>query len=144
MALVLSSAKSHFINKMTETFLNNKLGQYSKYLDTTPTFVTYYAINQARSRADAGSGMVYELINDQSPIRYNKITDFPVYKMSQLIPNGVFDDGNYNVELEISDITVLPNTVRPRGDDFVLIEMPNSPKLLFRVNNSVFSNLSPS
>lgn len=135
MALVLSSEKSHFINKMTETFLNNKLGQYSKFLDTTPTFVTYYAINQARSRADAGSGMVYELITDQSPIRYNKITNFPVYKMSQLIPNGVFEDGNYNVELEISDITVLPNTIRPRGDDFVLIEMPNSPKLLFRVTN---------
>jgi hypothetical protein len=38
-------------------------------------------------------------------------------------------------QLEISDITVLPNTVRPRGDDFVLIEMPNSPKLLFRVTN---------
>ena len=144
MALVLSSEKSHFINKMTETFMTNKLGQYSKYLDTTPTFVTYYAINQARSRADAGSGMVYELINEQSPIRYNKITEFPVYKMNQLIPNGVFEDGNYNVELEISDITVLPNTVKPRGDDFILIEMPNTPKLLFRVTsfkmNTVQSN----
>lgn len=135
MALVLSSEKSHFINKLTETYLNNKLGQYSKYLDTTPTFVTYYAINQARSRADVGSGMVYELIAEQSPIRYNKILEFPVYKMSQLIPNGAFEDGNYNVELEISDITVLPKTIRPRGDDFVLIEMPNSPKLLFRVTN---------
>ena len=135
MALVLSSEKSHFINKLTETYMNNRLGQYSKYLDTTPTFVTYYAINQARSRADVGSGMVYELIAEQSPIRYNKILEFPVYKMSQLIPNGAFEDGNYNVELEISDITVLPKTIRPRGDDFVLIEMPNCPKLLFRVTN---------
>lgn len=135
MALVLSSEKSHFVNKLTEIYSSNRLGQYSKFLDTTPTFVTYYSINQARSRADVGSGMVNELISDHSPLRFNKITEFPIYKMQQLIPNGVFEDGNYDVELEISDITILPRTLRPRGDDFILIEMPNTPKLLFRVTN---------
>lgn len=113
----------------------NRLGQYSKYLDTTPTFVTYYSINQARSRADAASGMIEELIGHNSPLRFNKITEFPIYKMQQLIPNGTFEDGFYDVELEISDITILPRTLRPRGDDFILIEMPNTPKLLFRVTN---------
>jgi hypothetical protein len=120
---------------MTEMYSNNRLGQYSKYLDTTPTFVTYYSINQARSRADAGSGMINELIGANSPLRFNKITEFPVYKMQQLIPNGTFEDGFYDVELEISDITILPRTLKPRGDDFILIEMPNTPKLLFRVTN---------
>ena len=135
MALVLSSEKSHFVNKLTETYSSNRLGQYSKYLDTTPTFVTYYSINQARSRADVGTGMVNELISPQSPIRFNKITEFPIYKMQQLIPNGTFEDGFYDVELEISDITILPRTLKPRGDDFILIELPNTPKLLFRVTN---------
>ena len=135
MALVLSSEKSHFLNKLTETYSANKLGQYSKYLDTTPTFVTYYSINQARSRADAASGMIEELIGHNSPLRFNKITEFPIYKMQQLIPNGTFEDGYYDIELEISDITILPRTLRPRGDDFILIEMPNTPKLLFRVTN---------
>ena len=135
MALVLSSEKSHFVNKMTEMYSSNRLGQYSKFLDTTPTFVTYYSINQARSRADAGSGMINELIGHNSPLRFNKITEFPIYKMQQLIPNGTFEDGFYDVEIEISDITILPRTLRPRGDDFILIEMPNTPKLLFRVTN---------
>lgn len=135
MALVLSSEKSHFINKMTEMNMANRLGQYSKYLDTTPYFVTYYSINQARSRADVGSGMVNEILGPTSPIRYNKITEFPIYKLQQLIPNGSFEDGRYDIEIEISDITILPRTLKPRGDDFILIEMPNTPKLLFRVTN---------
>lgn len=135
MALILSSEKSHFIQKTVETFSQNKLGQYSKYLDTTPTFVTYYAINQAQSRADIGSGQVNELLGKGSPLRYNKILEFPVYKMQQLIPNGNFEDGNYDVEIELTDLTILPNTVKPRGDDFILLETPNAPKMLFRVTN---------
>jgi len=135
LALVLSSEKSHFVNKITETYSANRLGQYSKYLDTTPTFVTYYSVNLARSRADVGTGMINELISPGSPLRFNKITEFPIYKMSQLIPNGTFEDGDYDVEIEISDITILPRTLKPRGDDFILIELPNTPKLLFRVTN---------
>ena len=135
MALILSSEKSHFIQKTIETYQKNRVGQYSKYLDTTPIFVTYYAINQAQSRAYAGSGQVHELLGPTSPIRYNKILDVPIYKMQQLTPNGNFEDGSYDVEMELSDITILPNTLRPRGDDFILITMPNCPKMLFRVTN---------
>lgn len=144
MALILSSEKSHFIQKTIDTYTQNKVGQYSRYLDTTPTFVTYYSINQAQSRADTGSQQVHEILGPTSPIRYNKILDFPIYKMQQLTPNGNFEDGMYDVEMELSDLTILPNTVKPRGDDFILIEMPNSPKLLFRVTafkmNSIQSN----
>ena len=78
MALILSSEKSHFIQKTIETYQKNRVGQYSKYLDTTPIFVTYYAINQAQSRADAGSGQVHELLGPTSPIRYNKILELPI------------------------------------------------------------------
>ena len=70
MALILSSEKSQFVQKAIDIYTQNRLGQYSKYLNSTPTFVTYYAINQALSRADLGSGQVYDIIGPNSPIKY--------------------------------------------------------------------------
>ena len=135
MALILSSEKSQFVQKAIDIYTQNRLGQYSKYLNSTPTFVTYYAINQALSRADLGSGQVYDIIGPNSPIKFNKILEFPIYNMQQIQPNGSYEDGKYEVDVELSDITILPNTVKPRADDFILIQMPNMKPLLFRVTN---------
>ena len=135
MALILSSEKSQFVQKAIDIYTQNRLGQYSKYLNSTPVFVTYYAINQALSRADLGSGQVYDVIGPNSPIKFNKILEFPIYNMQQIQPNGSYEDGKYEVDVELSDITILPNTIKPRADDFILIEMPNMKPLLFRVTN---------
>lgn len=144
MALILNTEKSQFIQKNVDIYTKNRMGQYSKYLDTTPTFITYYVINQAMSRADVATGQVYDLIGPNSPIRYNKILQLPAYKIPQLQPNGNYEDGYYDTELELSDITLLPKTVIPRPDEFMLIEFNNAPPILFRVtafrHNTIQSN----
>lgn len=143
-ALILNTEKSQFIQKNVDIYTNNRMGQYSKYLDTTPTFVTYYVINQAMSRADVATGQVYDIIGPNSPIRFNKIIGLPAYKIPQLQPNGNYEDGYYDTELEISDITLLPKTVIPRPDEFVLLEYTDAPPILFRVtafrHNTIQSN----
>lgn len=135
MARIFSAEKSQFVQKATEIYHKNKVGQYSKYLDSNPIFITYYSINNVHSRTDVTLGQVYDELGPSSPLRYNKITDLPVYKIQQLQPQGSYEDGNYDVEIDISDMTILPNTVRPRPYDFFCIDLPYSKKLLFRVNN---------
>lgn len=144
MARIFNSEKSQFIQKATEIYHNNKVGQYSKYLDSNPIFITYYSVNNVQSHTDVGLGQVYDELGPKSPLRYNKIIDLPVYRVQQLQPQGTYEDGNYDVEIDISDMTILPNTVRPRPYDFFCISLPYSKKLLFRVNsfrnNTIQSN----
>ena len=134
MARVFNSEKSQFMQQATEIYHKNKVGQYSKYLDSNPIFITYYSLNMVQSRTGS-LGQVYDELGPNSPLRYNKITELPVYRVQQLQPQGNYEDGNYDVEIDISDMTILPNTVRPRPSDFFCIALPNCKKLLFRVNN---------
>ena len=141
MAKVYSTESSQFTQAVIDSYTKNRVGQFSKYLDTTPYFVTYYHINNTLSRADIGTDEVYEQLGPKSPIKYNKITKFPLYMKSNFVPEANFEDGIMDVELEISDVTVLPNTIKPRPGDFVLVELPKSPRLLFIVNNFRFNTV---
>ena len=47
--------------------------QYSTFLDSKPTFCTYYHINEKMSTTDKGLKNTERLIEDESPTRYNKI-----------------------------------------------------------------------
>ena len=134
MARIFNSEKSQFMKQATEIYHKNKVGQYSKYLDSNPIFITYYSLNMVQSRTGA-LGQAYDDLGPNSPLRYNKITELPVYRVQQLQPQGNYEDGNYDVEIDISDMTILPNTVRPRPSDYFCISLPNCKKLLFRVNN---------
>lgn len=141
MAKAYNTETSQFTQAVIDSFTRNRIGQFSKYLDTDPYFVTYYHINDTLSRADNITDQVYDQIGPKSPIKYNKITQFPIYMKNDFIPEANFEDGNMDVELEISDVTILPNTIKPRPGDFVLIEITRSPKLLFIVNNFRFSTV---
>ena len=144
MAHIFNAEKSQFIQSAIDIYGKNKVGQYSKYLDSQPTFVTYYSVNQAMSRTDIGLGQAYDELGPSSPLRYNKITELPLYKIPTLQPQGNYEDGTYDVDIDLSDVTVLPNTVIPKPYDFFCIALPNSKKLLFRVNefrhNTIQSN----
>lgn len=136
MAKIINVEKSQFINENIDIYTSNRLGQYSKFLDKSPFFVTYYSVNEAQSTADFGTGNIDKVFGSSSPIRYNKITHLPVYNMPELKPDVVLEDSDgVDFELELSDITFLPNTVKPRPYDLMLVELPGASPILFMVNN---------
>lgn len=134
MATVFNTETSQFVQSAAKILADNKVSQYSKYLDSNPIMVTYYSVNLVMSRADVGTGKIYDELGKSSPLRFNKIKNFPVYHISGLQPNIMFEDGHFDAEIDLSDVTILPNTVKPKPNDFFLLELPNSPRLLFRVN----------
>ena len=103
MARVFSSEKSQFITRATEIYNSNRIGQYSKYLDSNPLFITYYSLNVTMSTADVGLNNIYDELGPKSPLRFNKITEFPVYKVQLLQPQGTYEDGNYVKAIELYD-----------------------------------------
>ena len=87
MAKIIQNERSPFIEKAAEIQAQNRVGQFSKFLESNPLFVTYYSINRQLSMTDSGFGDVEEFLGPTSPIRFNEIKEFPIYGINDLIPD---------------------------------------------------------
>lgn len=114
----------------------------SRFLDqSTPTFVTYYHINNTESTTDVGFIDVYSVIGDRSPIRYNKIENFPLYGIEQVVLQ--LQDTEYGLDTDFqSEATVLPNTIKPLMNDFFIIVVSGK-DYIFRVTDIQYDNILP-
>lgn len=94
--------------------------QLSRFLEKSPTFVTYYHINDNESTVDLGFQNIERILGPNSPVRFNEIKDFPIYGIDQIILSlsdelqGV--DSNYEGEA-----IVLPNTITPYPNDMFTV-----------------------
>lgn len=94
--------------------------QLSRFLEKSPTFVTYYHINDNESTVDLGFQNIERILGPNSPVRFNEIKDFPIYGIDQIILSlsdelqGV--DSSYEGEA-----IVLPNTITPYPNDMFTV-----------------------
>jgi hypothetical protein len=141
MAQIINIEKSKYINSNIAIYTSNKLGQYSKFLDKNPIFVKYYSINSAMSRTDVGTGGISDELGPNSPIRFNKISNFPVYNIPVLNPDINYDETGFDIDLDLNDWTILPNTIKPKPGDYLIVSLPGTKDFLFRINNYRFNTI---
>jgi len=141
MARIINVEKSKYINDVIKMYADIKVGQYSKFLDKLPIFVTYFAINQAMSRADVGTGGINSELGSSSPIRYNRINNLPVYNLPELRPDVEYDETGIDIDIDLTDLTLLPGTIRPKAGDYFLVMLPGTKEFLFRVNNFRYNTI---
>ena len=134
------------VNKYVDSYMNG-VNQYAKYIDSTPSFATYYSRDVDTSTENPGLGQVKEIVGMESPLRYNKIKNFPLYAIEEVNPD-ITADGISGISVEIENTAViLPDTIIPKPDDlFVLNYEENTEKnhLLYRITgvdiNAIDSN----
>lgn len=145
MIKIIDVNKSEFIDKTIDIYSSIKFSQYSKFLSTTPFFVTYISVNEAMSTSDIGTQNIDNLIGQESPIRYNKINNLPIYNLQGMKPEFEMSE-NYgaDINIELNGLVLLPGTVKPNTYDLLIISYPNAKQALFRVGsfeyNSIQSN----
>lgn len=136
--------KNEYLTENIDRFTSNKVNQYSKFLDKNPLFITYLSINDNLTRNDVGTGGIESDVGPTSPVRFNQINGLPAFNIPELKPEVIFDERGYDVELDINDVAVPPNTVKPKVGDYLIITIPNSIQVVFRVNefryNTIQSN----
>lgn len=121
------------INKYVENYVDQTT-DFSKYLEGSPTFVTYYSKDDNASTEDRGLENTVQLIGKDSSIRYNKINNFPLFNIGEITsPDLQFEDDTGLTHSFESDAVVLPNLIRPKADDHFTINYLNR-KILFRVS----------
>ena len=106
-----------------DEFRKRRTSQFIKFLDKDVDFVTYYSINKAESTFEFENKNVDSYIGDDSPVRYNKINNLPVYGISPISDINDFDDENGGLTNDnfSGELILLPNIIEPcEGDAFII------------------------
>ena len=114
-------------------------------MESAPNFVTYYSKNFDASSSDFGLDNVEEIVGGNSPIKYNKIKNFPIYSVTEMNPSFDFDEeSGLDISGTESEGIILPGTIEPQPDDLLLFEYHSRDEnylKLFRVENVEISML---
>lgn len=108
------------LQRNTAAFVKATTEDYSRYLEGSPVYITYYQLNTEKSRQDSDLENVHSLFGPNSPNKYNRIYDVPVYGLNDLSLDNIYSDG---VKTEVSgEFIMLPETLRMYPGDFFIIE----------------------
>lgn len=129
--------------------INDNIFQYeekmkspmSRFLDVSPTFSTYYHINDDLTTTDAGYKDVDSIIGFRSPIRFHKINDFPLYGLEQIVLQ--LQEEEQGMDFSYSgEAVIMHGTVTPLPNDFFTIN--HLKKIyIFRVTEIQVDNIMP-
>ena len=104
---------------------------WTRFLETTPTYVTYYNINTIESTVDLGFANVDKILGPQSPIRFSEVKNLPIYGMDSIQLDVDENEEGMNSSFD-GELIILPDTITPYPDDFFILEHKGH-NFLFRV-----------
>lgn len=123
------------------SLVNDQMYKYDKYIhsrinkytDAGRTLVTYYNINDSQTSTSLGMRLNYQILGNESPLRYDKIENMILVAFSSLSPEDSklsnTDVKDYNLS---GEAYVLPGTVMPKENDFFIVNHINM-NHIFRV-----------
>lgn len=119
MARILDATE--FITNHTGAREDRRTDVFMSWLDKTPSFSTYYSIDKILSTSEIGNMTIDDYIGPNSPVKYNKIKDFPIYGVSQFNTESEYDEEMGLLTDFTGEGIILPNTSVPcEGDVFYI------------------------
>ena len=75
--------------------------EYSKFRGKIPVLVTIYHQSEISTTTDKGFGNVYNNIGNESPKRYNKVYNIPLYDCKQIVIQKLLSNAHDGMGEEI-------------------------------------------
>ena len=113
----------------------------SRFIESTPTFVTYYHLNPDVTTTDGGFKDVVSIIGFRSPLRFNKINSFPLYGIEQIVLQLQDTDQGLDTSYE-GEAVIVPGSIKPLENDFFVIPYLAQP-YMFRVTEIMYDTIMP-
>ena len=108
MADRLRRQKDIIRSNVTKYLESTTSGSYLAYFEGSPTYITYYQLDSAASLQDVGLETVNSLVGKNTPNKYKKIREVPVWGVEALdVSNELSERGllaNVNGELLLFQI----------------------------------------
>ena len=129
---------TEIVKNNINTYITDSTNNYPNFLDEAPVFVTYYSRSHFESTFDPSLEHYNEIAGEESPNKFHKIENFPIYSLDTSDFGKTLNEDGWSGEVSSSCI-VLPNTITPKPDDLIEIEI-HSTKYLFQVINGSSDN----
>ena len=127
-----------FINTKIRENQEQSLISFSEKLGSAPTFVSYFNRKLYASTADKHLDNVYQVVGAKSPTRFNRIDNFPIYKIDTMNLDRSYNDFGAESDISLTG-EILPGTITPYPDDVLFLEYnhaaQNKDLMVFRVTN---------
>lgn len=137
MAIILNEQKQ--INDSMFMYEQRVKSPVARLIDQTPTFVDYYHIDNSETTLDTGYKDAFSIIGKRSPIRFNKISNFPLYGINPIVLQ--LDDTDQGLDSTFEDeAIVVPGTIKPLENDFFIIPTLND-AYIFRVTSINYDSI---
>lgn len=101
-------------------FENRLLSVTNKFSTEGAILTTYYQIKEDATTVDRGLQDIEQLFGHNSPLRYNKIENFPLYGLSPATPSNNDEVGVEDISVD-GEYVILPSTIVPKPNDFFII-----------------------
>ncbi len=101
-------------------FENRLLSTANKFSTEGAILTTYYQLKADATTVDRGLQDIDQLFGHTSPLRYNKIENFPIYGLSPTNPTNSDEIGIEDITVE-GEYIILPSTIVPSPNDFFII-----------------------
>ena len=105
----------------------------NKYVENGALLTTFFNIRENATTVDRGLRTIDEIFGHKSPLKFNKILNFPVYGFGQANPSNTDEGGVEDINVDGS-FQILPSTIVPHPNDFFIINHLQM-KGVFQVTN---------
>ena len=140
MAILINEQK--LMDENAFKFENRLNTQVTRFLDKSPVFVTYYHVNADDVTTDGGYKDVEEIYGKNSPLKFKKIDNFPLYGLDTV--QLAIQDTDQGLDTDYQgDAVLLPNTIKPLQNDFFTINHVTKGVFLFRIISVDYDNIRP-
>jgi len=130
------------ISRRTESYVQATTEAYVKYFEGSPTYITYYRLDDIATKQDTSLENVHSLLGKNSPNKYQKIEDVVAYGVDVLdIMNEINEKGLQSIIT--GELVLLPDTLQPFPGDFFVFEIEGMSEHLFRVDSVQFDRATP-
>ena len=138
MGKIIKREKDIFINRIQD-HLTKSTEDYSRFFEGRPVFVTYYSRNRYTSTVDGTLETTLDDVGIDSPNRYDKIDNLPLYSISGIDISEDMDDFGMETNYE-GDATCIPSLIRPLEGDFFCF--PEFSDILYKVTSVLNDKIS--
>ena len=126
--------------KLLSDVIDSKFATYLQG-NGTPVLVTYYHVDDTLSTSDWGNYTVDKVLGDDSPIRFNRIENFPLFGLKELLPSIELMDGNL-MDMSIDgEVIALPGTIKPTPLDLFVYRYKNGNSITFKITGIELSSI---
>lgn len=107
------------VSKELNNILDSPMTQFLQL--GTPVLMEYYNCNSMNSTTLNGLDTIDDILGKNSPIRFNKVINLPVYgPLRNFLINLTENDGLFDMGMELDDLTLLPGTIVPTPYDHMV------------------------